>query len=303
MEIELVILNYNGIEHLTHLLPTATAEALSFPSVKITVLDNRSTENDAGWVRANYPDVKFVQAPSNDYLFSYNWYAARSKAEILIFLNNDLKLKPNFIRPLVSHFSSNDIFSVSATSRNWNDTEYSFGPIQLRHHHGDFYWNPDFSKQEAGLTLFTSGGFMAVDQHKFLEIGGFDRIYHPAYCEDLDLCFRAWKKGWRCIFEPKSIVLHRENGSWAKSGNERAKYLQARARWLFIWKNLPPACGFAERVTYNLLQFARSLVNGEIWVLRARADAQKIWWNLPRHSKRDRVSLEFIDSLGKPPIY
>lgn len=80
---------------------------------------------------------------------------------------------------------------------------------------------------------------MAVDRNKFLEIGGFDRLYYPAYVEDVDLCFRAWCNGWRCIFEPASKVLHREGGSWkgVKDSSLDAKLL--RNSLLFQWLNLP----------------------------------------------------------------
>lgn len=281
MKIELVILNYNGIEHLTHLLPTARAEALSFPNVNITVLDNRSTKNDANWVGSNFPDVNFVQAPGNDYLFSYNWYAEQSRADILIFLNNDLKLKPNFIKPLVSHFSFSDIFSVSATSRDWDDSEYTFGPIQLRHHHGDFYWNPDFTRQETSHTLFTSGGFMAVDRKKFLNIGGFNKLFYPIYCEDLEICFRAWKRGWRCVFEPASVALHREHASMGgKKGGGKADRLLLKTKLLFEWSSLPLPCTRLERIAYLTWKGIKKAAAGEIWwgetVLRTYFSRKKI---------------------------
>ena len=80
---------------------------------------------------------------------------------------------------------------------------------------------------------------MAVDRMKFLQIGGFDILYYPAYVEDVDLCFQAWRKGWSCIFEPSSKVLHREGGSWksVKDSSLDAKLL--RNSLLFQWLYLP----------------------------------------------------------------
>ena len=300
MKVELAILNYNGRHHLEHLLPTAIREAESYgPDCRVVVVDNLSPNDDAAWMKVNYPSVELWMAPGNEYLFSYNEYARQSTADILVFLNNDLKLCVNFLPPLLRHFSSIDVFSVSATSRNWEDSEYTFGPIQLHHHHGAWYWQPDFKNQTTGLTFFTSGGFMAVDRKKFLQIGGFDTVFFPAYGEDLDLCFRAWKKGWKCIFEPESIVLHRENGSWSHSGDNRAKYLQARARFLFVWINLPRACGLLERVPYALLRCARIVVSGEFWQIRAWASAKKTWYGLPWENRQEKVSLGFLDKFRK----
>lgn len=80
---------------------------------------------------------------------------------------------------------------------------------------------------------------MAVNRLKFLQIGGFDILYYPAYVEDVDLCFRAWRKGWSCIFEPSSKVLHREGGSWKNVKDSSVGVKLLRNSLLFQWLNLP----------------------------------------------------------------
>lgn len=240
MTVELVILNYNGRHHLEHLLPTALREAENHgPGCQIVVLDNRSTKDDVAWVAREFPSVKEWVAPRNDYLFSYNEYAKQSTAGILVLLNNDLKLCENFLPPLLRHFKQEDVFSVGATSLDWEGKEFTCGPSILRYQNGFYDWKYDCSRQKLCHTFFTSGGFMAVDRVKFLQLGGFDRLYYPAYVEDVDLCFQAWRRGWRCIYEPASRVLHREGGSWKaeKDSNLDAKLL--RNSLLFQWLNLP----------------------------------------------------------------
>ena len=49
-------------------------------------------------MRENFPEVVFWAAPRNDFLFSYNDFARASEAEIILLLNNDLKLKPGIHR-------------------------------------------------------------------------------------------------------------------------------------------------------------------------------------------------------------
>lgn len=240
MKVELVILNYNGQHHLEHLLPTAIREAESYgPDCGVVVVDNLSPNDDAAWMRENYPSVVVWLAPKNEYLFSYNEYAKQSTAGILVLLNNDLKLCENFLPPLLRHFAQEDVFSVGATSLDWEGKEFTCGPSILRYQNGFYDWKYDCSRQELCHTFFTSGGFMAMDRIKFLQLGGFDRLYYPAYVEDVDLCFQAWRRGWRCIYEPASRVLHREGGSWKaeKDSNLDAKLL--RNSLLFQWLNLP----------------------------------------------------------------
>ena len=69
---------------------------------------------------------------------------------------------------------------------------------------------------------------MAVDRNKFVELGGFNRLFAPAYCEDVDLCFRAWRRGWRCIYEPDSDVWHRHQATWSDHSNGSLNSLELR---------------------------------------------------------------------------
>ena len=256
----LAILNYNGRRHLEILLPSALEAARRYPGdARVLVLDNRSTDNDLKWITSAYPDVNVIVAPKNDFLYSYNWLLPQLQEEIVVLLNNDLRLKDDFILPLISHFSNPNVFAVSATSRDWDDVDYTWGPIALNCHHGLYYWDYDQSRQEASYTLFCSGGFMAVCREKFLQIHGFNRLFYPAYGEDLDLCFRAWRRGWKCIIEPASVVFHRVHGSFNADGNKRAARLMQRCQLLFQWSTLPIETNVLERSSMHLLLMFRSI--------------------------------------------
>lgn len=238
--IDLAILNYNGKKHLEHLLPTAVCEAKhSQYSCRVVVVDNGSKTEEVDWIRKEFSSVVVWQSSKNNYLFSYNNFARKTTSEIVIFLNNDLMLKPNFIDPLIYHFKENEVFSVGATSRDWDDEEYTCGPAFLTQKNGWYSWPFDTTKQSLQNTFFTSGGFMAVDRQKFLDLNGFNELYRPAYCEDVDLCFRAWRCGWRCIFEPQSVVLHRETASWQNVGSNKLSKIQLQNALLFQWASLP----------------------------------------------------------------
>jgi len=236
----LAILNYNGRRHLDALLPTAVVASNKYEgNCSILFLDNKSTEPDVNWIKRTYPSVRVEEAPENDFLFSYNWLLPRLQEDVVVILNNDLRLDQNFIQPLVSHFDSPDVFAVSASSYDWEGHEKTIGPARLSYSNGFYGWSYDSKRQELCHTLFASGGFMAVDRKKYVELGGFNRLYHPAYCEDLDLGFRAWRRGWRSIYEPKSIVWHRESASWSVSPKSRPNKLNLRNSLLFQWSSLP----------------------------------------------------------------
>ena len=270
----LAILNYNGVHHLERLVPTLPlATANTAGMVNVVVLDNRSTANDVAWLARQAPELSVVVAPKNDYLYSYNAFVASRTEDVVVLLNNDLRLAPGFLPALLRHFERPDVFSVGATSRDWDDTAYTCGPARLHHHHGVYHWDWERNRQELSPTLFTSGGFMAVDRRRFLELGGFNRLFFPGYGEDLDLCFRAWRKGWQCLFEPDAVVYHRENGTFSA----RAQRLMERSQWLFQWSSLPPSAGVLERTAMTALTALRRLSSGDPgWLLR-RSQVKSEW--------------------------
>jgi GT2 family glycosyltransferase len=264
----LAILNYNGKKHLEHLLPTACTAAKTFSGTcAVVVLDNQSTDDDVAWVEREFPSVEAIVAPKNDFLFSYNWLAQKRTEDILVLLNNDLKVDHDFLAPLVRHFESSDVFSVSARSYDWNGTAVTSGPARLKFKNGFYSWNFDTEVQQTRHTLFTSGGFMAVDRNKFLELGGFNRLFAPAYCEDVDLGFRAWRRGWRCIYEPASIVRHRNQGSWSNHSIVSLNSLELRSLLLMQWSTFPMRQGRAARVRSLVKVFIGSLLSGNrVWM-------------------------------------
>lgn len=70
--------------------------------------------------------------------------------------------------------------------------------------------NPFFS-QKAEIHAFT-GASVIIRKEVFEKLGGFDEKYFMYY-EDVDLSLRMQRKGWKIIYEPKSVVYHIHSGS------------------------------------------------------------------------------------------
>jgi len=65
-----------------------------------------------------------------------------------------------------------------------------------------------------------SGGCSLYDAGKLRALGGVQQIYEPAYCEDLDLGFRAWARGWPTVFVSGSRVEHRHRATTSRFYSE-----------------------------------------------------------------------------------
>ena len=93
--------------------------------------------------------------------------------------------------------------------------------------------------RESYPCFYGGGGSCAFDRKKFLEIGGFDELLKPFYLEDTDLGYLAWKRGWKVLYQPASMVYHEHRGTIGKRFSEA--YIQNVLRknfLLFTWKNI-----------------------------------------------------------------
>lgn len=285
----IAVLNYNGIEFLEELVPSLRAALLVWKRpCSVVILDNHSSAPVEEWVQKNCPEFEFVLAKKNNFLFSYNDLIASRSENLFILLNNDIKVDRNFIAPLVKHFEFDDVFSVGSTSMDWKGEKFTTGPWYLGIRKGFYFWDCRIDDQRLCHTLLTVGGHMAVDRSKFLELGGFNFLFYPAYCEETELCLRAWRQGWRCIFEPKSLVYHYDGGSFNK--NKKKESIQLRSYFLMQFACLPPIKPKIISSLFILLRVIRYTLSIQLYWPKTYFKTLFEWWSKSRKFKHVRIT-------------
>ena len=81
----------------------------------------------------------------------------------------------------------------------------------------------------------------AIDfgRQKFLQLGGFDELLAPFYLEDTDIGYMAWKRGWKVLYQPRSVVYHEHRGTIGKRFSAAQIDLVLKKNFaLFCWKNI-----------------------------------------------------------------
>ncbi len=112
--INIIILNYNGKDLLAECLPSIVeASHVSKYSCKVTVIDNVSVDSSVEFMREEFPDVNIVEAKENLVLCSYNNVLGTIKDDLVILLNNDIKVRNDFVDPLIEPFREEDVFLTS----------------------------------------------------------------------------------------------------------------------------------------------------------------------------------------------
>jgi len=244
MKVEIIILNYNGSGFLKRCLPSIiTASEKSRHKPRVIVLDNNSIDDSQEVVSKQFPAVFFKKAKENRVLCSFNEVAKSSDSDIMILLNNDIVVDHNFVDPLVEIFKTQEnVFLSAARVYNFDGTQLEEGRTNPVISRGVFKVISKFKGYEDYLEKITytfQAGFGAFDRKKFLELGGYDDLYLPGILEDSDLCFRAWKMGYRCFYQPKSHIYHIGKASFKKRfGNKMLLAISHRNTYYFVWKNI-----------------------------------------------------------------
>jgi glycosyltransferase involved in cell wall biosynthesis len=87
--------------------------------------------------------------------------------------------------------------------------------------------------------FWAGGGSSAFHRERFLKLAGFQEIFSPAYVEDTDLSYQAWKRGWHVLFAPQSVVYHKHRATSSRRFTPaRLQSLILRNQLLFVWRNI-----------------------------------------------------------------
>lgn len=239
--ISVIIPNWNGKDLLQKNLPFLL-KALNFCEEKfeILIIDDGSVDDSVSFLRDNYPQLRIIELGVNrGFAVAVNEGVRSSRYEILIMLNSDIQVTEMFLEPLLSHFDDETIFAVSSKALSGDGKTLVGGRCVVEFKWGMIRIKREQPCEEPSFTFRASGGHSAFSKEKFLQLSGFDELFAPFYGEDEDICYRAWKRGWKIIYEPRSTVYHVPQSTIGRSFNRRyIDLIFRRNKLLFIWKNI-----------------------------------------------------------------
>jgi GT2 family glycosyltransferase len=203
------------------------------------VIDDCSNDNSLRILADEFPEVRAEQTPQNLGFQEANNYAVKlAESKIVMPMNNDIKLDPKALHYLALHFDNKDTFAVSGKIFAFDQTTFLYGNRGGYFHKGHFHLYEKPPEDES-QTLFACGGAFMVNRQKYLDLGGFDSMYHPLYYEEIDLSYRALKRGWKVYYEPQSIAYHKVQATITRQEKlRRISLISARNNYLFTWKNI-----------------------------------------------------------------
>lgn len=220
--ISVAITSYNALELLEEYLPKIKVAFDAYAGGgEIIVVEDAGSDGTLDWLKTAHPEVRAIVSDRNrGFAATANRGVRESQNDIVVLLNNDMAPEGDLFAPLVNRIhGGEDIFAVTAKSIVADGGNESIsvaamddGLITLEQPGLD----PERVFDKAVTLFHAGGGFSAYRRNMFLELGGFDSIYYPIYWEDVDLSYRAWRRGWMSVYEPKAAVRHRSHGTMRK---------------------------------------------------------------------------------------
>ncbi|MCA9369819.1 MAG: glycosyltransferase family 2 protein [Pseudomonadales bacterium] len=274
--VSVVIPTYNGVVHLQKNIPAVLS--ILRDQDEVVIVDDASGDETKSWLeqtyglkqveqipqvptpRGYYPDstdgisqiaygsvitatakkMRIVLVALRDnirFAGAANIGVLLSSHRFVLLLNNDVRPMGELIAPLLAHFDDEVVFAVGCREVEADNHQVVSGKNKLWFEKGLFF-HQKADDMSGGETAWASGGSALFDREKWLELGGFDKAYHPAYWEDVDLSFRARKRGWKVLFEPTATVAHdHETTNRSVFGRKQIQAMSWNNAQTFVWKN------------------------------------------------------------------
>ncbi len=260
----MIVLNYNAKDLLARFLPSILSSARASKAVcRVMVLDNQSTDGSAEFVKSQFPEVEVFRSTANKVLCSFNEAAQAVNEDVLILLNNDIQTETDFVDPLLQIFQKESPVFCVTTEGDRSIPKLRWGTLTA-----DVSY-PQYEKLRQSPGFAFSAGIGAFDRKKFLELGGYDELYLPGYYEDVDLGFRAWKKGWKTFYQPESRKAHLGSASFKKTyGSTYIQQLTYRNSILFMIKNITDPFLIVQWAFFQCLRLATAWMMGKWFFYR-----------------------------------
>ncbi|MCY7292300.1 MAG: glycosyltransferase family 2 protein [Ferruginibacter sp.] len=245
--VAVVILNWNGKHFLQKYLQSVLSS--TYKNIKIVVADNASTDDSVQFLKEYFPTVKIIINHTNEgFAKGYNTALKQVTADYFVLLNSDVEVSPNWIEPIITLMESDKsiaacqpkmldeknktLFEYAGACGGWIDIfGYPFARGRVLEN-----METDKNQYEKAVPCFwASGAAMFVKADVYNLLGGLDE-YFFAHQEEIDLCWRMQRAGYKIYVQPASVVYHVGGGTLPK-GNSKKTYLNFRNNLIMLFKN------------------------------------------------------------------
>ena len=315
-KISIIIVTWNGLHHLKSYLPSVVKT--DYPNFEIIIADNASDDGTKVWVKKNYPGCRIAELEENfGYAGGNNRAAEIADGDILLFLNNDAEVTPKWLQPISKAFQNKEVAVIQPkilSVQEKNKFEYAgaaggfidwLGYPFCRGRIFDTVEIDEGQYDDRTTIFWASGAAFAIRKSVFHQLSGFDTDFE-FHMEEIDLCWRLLKSGYKIIYEPESVIYHLGGGSLSEDSPRKVFY-NYRNSLLMLLKNLDRfvAVKILARLIFDGLSGLKFLLEGKpksmVAIIKAHFSFYKLIASCAR--KRRSYSVNSQQLLKRKLIY
>lgn len=219
------IVNWNAREPLRQCLQSMLAHPPGVP-YEILVLDNNSHDGSVQMLEKEFPQIHLLVSEQNlGFSKGHNLCAKHANGDYLFLLNPDTIVSPGALDRLVAFAEAHPEIGIIGPKILNPDGSLQFscrrfpepiaalfrntplGKLFPNNRYTRDYLMTDWDHNSVREVDWVSGAALFVRKTVFEQLGGFDEQFFM-YCEDVDLCYRAWQTGWKVVYYPDAIIYH-----------------------------------------------------------------------------------------------
>ena len=254
--VAVVILNYNGVEHLQRFLPGVVRHT----DAEVVVADNGSTDGSVEWLTAALPQLRVIRMDKNyGFAEGYNVALRQVEADIYVLLNSDVETPAGWLQPLLEYMQAHQecvacqpkilscrdksLFEYAGAAGGYID---SFGYPFCRGRLLSMVERDSGQYDSVAEVFWATGACLMIRSSAYWGAGGLDGRFF-AHQEEIDLCWRLKARGGSVVCVPQSAVYHVGAGTLSYE-SPRKTYLNFRNNALLLYKNEARRYGWVSTV-------------------------------------------------------
>ncbi len=313
------ILGYNSATLIRTYLPSLMQ--YSDEDSQLLFIDNASTDQSLDILESEFREINVLKLKENfGYAGGYNEGLKGITSTYIVLVNSDIRVSENWLYPLVEFMDANPDYGAAMPkilSDSENESfEYAgasggfLDSLSYPYCRGRIF---DTIEKDEGQydniadVDWVSGAAFIIRRTLFEELGGFDQSYF-AHQEEIDLCWRIRRRGYKLAVIPSSLVYHLGGGTLDYS-NSKKVYLNFRNNLLMIVKNEELSVLFWKiplRLFLDGIAGVKMLLEGSFascWaIIKAHFSFYSRFFSARKKHKSIRSDKKSIARLGLPSI-